>query len=96
MAKGLKKYVERFDDEELGFEGLLAKGYTPTQAHKIIVDNGRKNDVGAIYAGLRETESGLDLIEESRKMWAGYGLESPINLLLKEYDEQADHQPKNH
>lgn len=95
MAKGIEKHLQELPDEDLGFEGLLIKGYTPAQAHKIVIDKARRDNAGAIYADLRESESGRELIADTRKVWAKYNLESPVDIILREYDAQANRQPEN-
>ena len=83
----LKKYVGQFEDAELGLQGLLAKGYTPKQAQEIIVENGRKEGTAEIFVELRNTPDGQKLIDQARAEWAKYGVESPVEVYLREYDQ---------
>lgn len=85
--KRLKKYVGQLGDAELGLQGLLAKGYSPKQAQEIIVENGRKQGTAEIFVGIRNSSDGQKLIEQTRAEWVVYGLESPVDVYLRDYDQ---------
>lgn len=83
----LTHYVSQMSNNQLGFEGLVAKGYTKFKAWLIILKRTRDDpEAMAILRGLYKNNPAA--VEEQRKDWAKYGLKAPIDVLLKDEQEK--------
>ena len=77
-------------EDELGFAGLLAAGYTPKQAWQMIREQVAEPEVRTIITNLEGTADGRAALAWSRRAWAAHGLPAPWDDLPGPAEPEGD------